>query len=192
LEARKLELLPVTYFHNVFTLPHELNPLTLCNKKVVLNLLFKSVSETLTQFGANPENGLGGKLGFTCILHTWDQTLLDHFHLHCLIAGGALSADKDRWICAHEDFLFPVKALSKVFRAKFIDFLRHTFAKNELVFPGAIQHLKSQKEFSQLLAPTMAKRLGGLFQKAISRPGTGSRLFWPLYPSGCHFQQSHP
>lgn len=151
LEARKLELLPVTYFHNVFTLPHELNPLTLCNKKVVLNLLFKSVSETLTQFGANPENGLGGKLGFTCILHTWDQTLLDHFHLHCLIAGGALSADKDRWICAHEDFLFPVKALSKVFRAKFIDFLRHTFAKNELVFPGAIQHLKSQKEFSQLL-----------------------------------------
>jgi integrase/recombinase XerD len=113
LEARKLELLPVTYFHNVFTLPHELNPLTLCNKKVVLNLLFKSVCETLTQFGANPENGLGGKLGFTCILHTWDQTLLDHFHLHCLIPGGALSADKDRWICAHEDFLFPVKSLSR-------------------------------------------------------------------------------
>jgi hypothetical protein len=151
LEARKVELLPVTYFHNVFTLPHELNSLTLCNKKALLNLLFRSVSETLMQFGANPENGIGGKLGFTCILHTWDQTLLDHFHLHCLIPGGALSCDNDRWVSAREDFLFPVKALSKVFRGKFIDYLNQAFANNQLVFPGAIQHLERQKEFAQLV-----------------------------------------
>lgn len=151
LEARKVELLPVTYFHSVFTLPHELNPLTLCNKKVIFNLLFKAVSETLTQFGANPENGLGGKLGFTCILHTWDQTLLDHFHLHCLIPGGALSFDNERWTFARDDFLFPVKALSKVFRGKFIDFLKQAFAKGKLIFPGATQHLKSRREFSRLL-----------------------------------------
>jgi hypothetical protein len=151
LEARKVELLPVTYFHSVFTLPHELNPLTLCNKKVIFNLLFKAVSETLTQFGANPENGLGGKLGFTCILHTWDQTLLDHFHLHCLIPGGALSFDNERWISARDEFLFPVKALSKVFRGKFIDFLKQVFTKGKLIFPGATQHLKSRREFSRLL-----------------------------------------
>lgn len=82
LQARTAELLPVTYFHNVFTLPHELNPIILCNKKVIYNLLFKSASRTLLQFGKNPDNGLGGQLGFNAILHTWDQTLLDHFHLH--------------------------------------------------------------------------------------------------------------
>jgi hypothetical protein len=151
LEARKAELLPVTYFHSVFTLPHELNPLTLCNKKVIFRLLFKAVSETLTQFGANPGKGLGGKLGFTCILHTWDQTLLDHFHLHCLIPGGALSFDGKRWICAPENFLFPVKALSKVFRGKFIDLLKQAYAKGELIFPGATRHLARRKGFSRLI-----------------------------------------
>jgi hypothetical protein len=151
LEARKVELLPVTYFHNVFTLPHELNPLTLCNKEVVFRILFKAVSETLMQFGANPENGLGGKLGFTCVLHTWDQTLLDHFHLHCLIPSGALSSNGDRWLSAREDFLFSVRALSKVFRGKFIDLLKQAFAKDDIIFPGAIQHLKTQEEFLKLL-----------------------------------------
>ncbi len=76
LEKRKTELLPVRYFHAVFTLPHELNPLVLCNKRIMLNILFKAVSDTLLQFGANPENRLGGKLGAILFLHTWDQTLL--------------------------------------------------------------------------------------------------------------------
>lgn len=157
LEARKVELLPVTYFHNVFTLPHEINPLTLCNKKLVFRILFKAVSETLMQFGANPENGLGGKLGFTCVLHTWDQTLLDHFHLHCLIPAGALSSSGDRWLSASEDFLFSVKALSRVFRGKFIDLIKQAFAKDEIIFPGAIQHLKSQEKFSKLLKQLWGK-----------------------------------
>ncbi|MCL4552973.1 MAG: IS91 family transposase [Candidatus Marsarchaeota archaeon] len=151
IEARKAELLPVAYFHNVFTLPHELNPLALRNKKVILQLLFKAVSETLMQFGSNPDDGLGGKVGFTCILHTWDQTLLDHFHLHCLIAGGALSFDGERWISAHEGFLFPVKALSKVFRAKFIHLLEQAYAKGEIILHGATRHLANRKGFSRLL-----------------------------------------
>lgn len=84
LEDRKADLLPVKYFHNVFTLPHELNPIVLANKKVMLNILFKSVAETLLSFGRNPKNGLNGKLGFISVLHTWDQLLNSHFHLHCL------------------------------------------------------------------------------------------------------------
>jgi hypothetical protein len=136
LQARKAELLPATYFHNVFTLPHEINPIALCNKKVVFGILFKSVSQTILQFGKNPKNGLGGKLGFIAILHTWDQTLMDHFHLHVVIPGGALSFDNDRWIADREDFLFHVKALSGVFQGKFIDYFQRAFANGELIFPG--------------------------------------------------------
>jgi predicted Zn-ribbon and HTH transcriptional regulator len=106
LEERKAELLPTTYFHNVFTLPHELNPIALANKKIIYNLLFGAVSETLIEFGKDPKKGLGGKIGFIGMIHTWDQKLLDHFHLHCLIPGGALSFDKKKWIPTREDFLF--------------------------------------------------------------------------------------
>jgi len=104
-EDRKAELLPVGYFHLVFTLPHQLNPLALSNKKTICDLLFKAVSETLLEFG---QTHLGGKLGFIAVLHTWDQTLLDHFHLHCLVPAGALSEDNQRWIAANNNFLFSV------------------------------------------------------------------------------------
>ena len=108
------------YFHNVFALPHELNPIALSNRKAVFSILFKAVSKTLLQFGGN---NLGGTIGFTAILHTWDQRLLDHIHLHGVIGGGALSADKTRWIPSAENYLFNVEALSMVFRGKFIDYL---------------------------------------------------------------------
>jgi hypothetical protein len=111
LEKQTAELLPVGYFHLVFTLPHELNRLILANKKIVLSFLFKAVSETLLQFG---RSRLGGTLGIIAVLHTWDQTLKDHFHLHCLIPAGALSLDHSRWIWARKNFLFPVTALSRV------------------------------------------------------------------------------
>lgn len=124
LKARSAELLPVGYFHVVFTLPHVLNPLILRNKAVFLKMLFDAVGQTLLQFGRNPKNGLGGKIGFLAVLHTWDQKLLDHFHLHCLVPAGALSPDGRRWIAARNDFLFPVKALSRVFRGKFVELLR--------------------------------------------------------------------
>jgi hypothetical protein len=104
--------LPVGYYHLVFTLPHELNRLILANKKILLALLFKAVSETLLEFG---QTRLKGTLGIIAVLHTWDQTLKDHFHLHCLVPAGALSLDHSRWIQARRNFLFPVKALSLVF-----------------------------------------------------------------------------
>jgi hypothetical protein len=138
LEARQAELLPVAYFHNVFTLPHQLNPLILCheqNQRTVLNLLFQATAETLLQFG---RNNRGGTLGVTMVLHTWDQQLRPHFHLHCVIPGGVMSFDRERWLSAHPRFLFPVRALSKVFRGKFLDGLHRLFDEERLVFPPSV------------------------------------------------------
>lgn len=157
LKARAVELLPVGYFHVVFTLPHELNPLILCNKATVLTALFDGVAQTLSQFGRDPRNGLGGKIGFLCVLHTWDQKLLDHFHLHCLIPAGALSPDGRRWIAARKDFLFPVKALAKVFRGKFVAILKKDFAEGRLVFPGRTAVSGTPAGFSDLIGQLYRK-----------------------------------
>jgi len=119
----------VGYFHLVFTLPHELNGLILTNKKILLSLLFKAVSETLLEFG---RARLGGTVGITAVLHTWDQTLKDHFHLHCLVPTGALSFDQRRWIGARRNFLFPVRALSLVFRGKFLDGIKRCVDRGKI------------------------------------------------------------
>jgi len=150
LEKREAELLPVEYFHNVFTIPHELNQVALCNKKIVFDLLFKTVAETLQEFASDPKHDLGGKIGFTAILHTWDQKLLSHIHLHCVIPAGVLSSDGKRWIQSRKNFLFPVKALSKVFRGKFIDYLKKAFVKDNLIFPGQMAYLAAEENFLQL------------------------------------------
>jgi hypothetical protein len=151
LENRKAELLPVGYFHSVFTIPHELNPITLCNKKVIFDILFDSVARTLRQFATDPKHKLGGKLGFTAILHTWDQRLLDHFHLHCVIPGGVISHDNTHWVKARDNFLFPVKALSIVFRGKFIDALKNAYNNNELIFPGKTEIFRKSQHFKKLI-----------------------------------------
>ncbi|OVE77718.1 hypothetical protein BVX98_02015 [bacterium F11] len=148
LEARESELLPVPYFHLVFTVPHELNPLALCNKKRIYDILFKSVSETLLEFG---KNNLGGTLGITAILHTWDQTMREHIHLHCAIPAGALSSDGKRWIPAKDNFLFSVKALSVVFRGKFLASLREVHEKGKLIFPGRTVSLSTKEGWTSLM-----------------------------------------
>ena len=148
LEKQKSELLPVGYFHLVFTLPHELNALILTNTKIMLSDLFKAVGETLVDFG---RTGLGGQIGLITVLHTWDQTLLDHFHLHCLVPAGALSIDQKRWSPAHKNFLFPVKALSVVFRGKFLDLLTRAFARNKLLFVGQTACLANPVAFRLLI-----------------------------------------
>ena len=121
LEKRKNEILPTSYFHVVFTLPHELNTIILNNKKVMLNSLFAAASKTLLAFGKNEH---GGTLGFLAILHTWDQKLNAHFHLHCLVAGGVVTNDRKRWSPVN-DYLFNEEALSRVFRGKFIAHMGH-------------------------------------------------------------------
>lgn len=140
LAARQSELLPVPYFHTVFTLPHELNALALCNKKPVFDILFRSASETLLAFAANE---LRGKLGLTAILHTWDQKLNTHIHLHCAIPAGALSFDGQSWNPSHPAFLFPVKALGSLFRGKFLALLKSAHAKGKIAVPdpAAFQRL---------------------------------------------------
>lgn len=147
LENRKAELLPVEYFHNVFTLPHELNGIILSNKAVVYDILFRSVAQTLQEFASDPKHGLGGKIGFTAILHTWDQRLLSHTHLHCVIPAGVLSFDGKAWNPSRKTFLFPVKALSRVFRGKFLSYLKKAFLEGKLVFPGPIADLAIQEHF---------------------------------------------
>ena len=148
LEKQKLELLPVGYFHLVFTLPHELNRLILVNKKPLINILFHAVSQTLLEFA---QTYLKGILGITAVLHTWDQTLLDHFHLHCLIPAGALSFDQKRFSPARKNFLFPVTALSIVFRGKFLDLLKSAFATNKLLFVGQTACLANPVAFKLLI-----------------------------------------
>jgi hypothetical protein len=118
---------------------HQLNALILCqeqNQRAVLNLLFQAAAETLLQFG---RNNLGGTLGVTMVLHTWDQQLRPHFHVHCLIPGGVLACDREQWLPAHPRYLFPVRALSKVFRAKFLDGLHQLFNDQRLSFPASVR-----------------------------------------------------
>lgn len=140
LDERKSEILPVTYFHLVFTLPHQLNPIILKNKSLMFNILFKAVSETLTKFG---ENELGGKLGFVAVLHTWDQKLKAHFHIHCLVAGGAVCSKTKRWGPCKNNYLFNQEALSLVFRGKFIDRLTQAIRRGKLNFDGHYQQFKN-------------------------------------------------
>jgi hypothetical protein len=142
LERRKEEILPVNYFHVVFTLPHELNTVILNNKKVMLTILFKAVSQTLLTFG---ENALEAKLGFIATLHTWDQKLKAHLHLHCLVAGGAVSKDGLSWIPCKGDYLFNERALSLVFRGKFMTYMKRACQLETLKFADEqYQNLKAR------------------------------------------------
>src|SRR5262249_4587387 len=128
LAQRQAEVLPVGYFHNVFTLPHELNDLAAANPRLLYGQLFHSAAAVLQAFAADARHGLGGQLGFTAVLHTWDQKLLYHVHLHCVIAGGALAWDGSRWWPARPQYLFPVRELSRAFRRHFLGGLRRAWA----------------------------------------------------------------
>lgn len=139
LAAQRTELLPVPYFHLVFTLPHELNSLAQAHPAAVYRLLFAAVSATLIEFGENPR-WLGGEIAATLVLHTWGQNLNQHLHLHCLVAAGALHTD-GHWIHARRGFLFPVQALSQVFRGKFLSALERASCEGAFRFSGAIAAL---------------------------------------------------
>lgn len=133
LEKRRAELLPCGYFHMVFTVPHVLNPLILYNKKVLMACLFTAVRDTVFAFAADPQWRLEGKPGLLTILHTWSQTLIDHFHIHCLIPAGVLSMDGKRWIAGKDDFLFHVVSLAKEFKKRYLGLV--TSMLNSLSLP---------------------------------------------------------
>jgi hypothetical protein len=132
MEDRAEELLPVEYFHVVFTLPDTFNSLALGNKRIVYGVLFDAVAQTLSEVAANPKH-LGAKIGFIGILHTWGQNLSLHPHIHCVVPGGGLSPDGSRWIACQSGFFLPVRVLSKVFRGKFIDLLKRARAAGKLL-----------------------------------------------------------
>jgi hypothetical protein len=172
LADRQAELLPVGYFHNVFTLPHELNDLLAANQQVLYALLFSSVAATLQEFAGDPQHGLGGQLGFTAVLHTWDQKLLYHVHLHCVIAGGALAFDGSCWLPARRNYLFPVKVLSRVFRGKYLAGLQRAFAQEELVFPGRLADWAAPEDFQQRLSRLGQKDWVVYSQRPFAGPET--------------------
>lgn len=155
LAARRAELLPVPYCHVVFTLPHELNALAQGNPRQLYTMLFAAASETLVEFGRNPR-WLGGEIAATVVLHTWGQTLTQHLHVHCLVAAGALSPS-GAWMRSRRGFLFPVKALSIVFRGKFLAALREAFARARLALVGATAALGEPRAERALLAALRAK-----------------------------------
>lgn len=140
LEAQCAHLLDVPYFHVVFTLPEDLGPLALQNKRLLYGFLFRAAAETLLTIARDPKH-LGATIGFTAVLHTWGQTLLHHPHLHCLVPAGGLSPDRSRWIPAHEGFFLPVRVLSRLFRGKYLAYLRQAFEAGKLVFAGQLQEL---------------------------------------------------
>ena len=141
-------LLPVPYFHLVFTLPHELNPLIRQNQRVLYPLLFAAASQTLLEFG---QNRFQAQVGITAVLHTWSQTLLDHYHLHCIVTGGGLSAEGARWADASAHYLFPVRALSAVFRGKFCAGLQRLYAAAQLEFHGQLVPWAARPKFQHLV-----------------------------------------
>ena len=146
IEDRVEDLLPIEYFHVVFTIPSELQPLALMNQKVMYNLLFRSASETLIELADNPKH-LGARIGFISILHTWGQNLLDHPHVHCVVTGGGLSSDQTRWVSSRKGFFLPVRVMSVLFRGKFLSYLKSSFEAGELIFPGGISCLEDPAEF---------------------------------------------
>lgn len=150
LRARERELLPVDYFHLVFSVPHALVPLMWQNKRILFTLLFEASATTLLEVAADPKH-LGAAIGFLSILHTWGQTLQRHPHIHCVVPGGGLSPDGTRWISSRSRFFLPVRVLSRVFRGKFIAGLRRSFQRNKLVFHGDCLPLAQEKAFAAFL-----------------------------------------
>jgi hypothetical protein len=151
LEAQQRDLLNTNYFHVVFTLPHELNPLGLTSPKPFLDLLFEASSQTLLKVAADPQR-LGAEIGFLSILHTWSSNLLLHYHIHAVVPAGGLSADRQRWIhTSHPLFLLPVPTLSTVFREKFLAGLRQLYRKGPLDCCGPAAHFGDPAWFEQLM-----------------------------------------
>jgi hypothetical protein len=149
IDKRMAYVLPTHYFHVVFTLPHELGAITLRNRKTLFNLLFSAAARTLLELGKD-EARLGAQLGVTAVLHTWTRDLRFHPHVHCIVTGGGLAPQGDRWISSRPKYLFPVRVLSDLFRGKFLDELAQAYDRGELDLGGACVELANPEVFSQL------------------------------------------
>jgi len=156
LEARRRELLPSPYAHVVFTLPQQLAPLALQNKKIIYDLLLRASAETLLEVARNPRR-LGAEIGFFSVLHTWNQKLQIHPHVHCVVPAGGLSLDHTRWIPSRPRFFLPRPVLRRVFRGKFVAGLKSAFRHQQLHFCGDLALLAQPKTFASWLRPLFRK-----------------------------------
>jgi len=152
IEDRQSELLDTQYFHVVFTLPEEIAAIAYQNKKVVYDILFRATSETLGTIAADPKH-LGAEIGFFTVLHTWGQNLMFHPHLHCVVPGGGLSPDGDRWVSCRPGFFLSVHVLSRLFRRLFLELLQQAFNAGQLHFFTSLHQLQVPSAFAAYLAP---------------------------------------
>jgi hypothetical protein len=171
LDKRMKELLPVGYYHLVFTLPHELNPLCLQNKKVMYGLVFKAVSKTILELAKDSKH-LGADTGLITVLHTWGQNMMEHPHLHCIMPSGGLSSGKEHWIHPQKKnkFFVHVKVLSRKFRGKFLAMLKQAYLKGELGFKGKLLSMKGPSQFEGFLTKLYKKEWVANIQPPLGKP----------------------
>jgi predicted Zn-ribbon and HTH transcriptional regulator len=172
--ARQQELLPICYFHIVFTLPDELNRLCLVNQRVMYDLLFRAGSETILDLGKDARH-IGGKVGLIAVLHTWGQNLMDHPHLHCIVTGGGLSVDGQCWVypkkmTPRKDFFIHVNIISDLFKKKFLAYLRQAYRAGKLQFVGETAYLARGNNFQQLLDSLYQKKWNSYCKKPFGGP----------------------
>jgi hypothetical protein len=158
MDKRMGELLPIGYYHMVFTIPHQLNPLCLGNKKVMYDILFKAASQTILELSRDTKH-LGADTGLITVLHTWGQNMKEHPHLHCIMPAGGLSFDKQHWVYPNKknDFFIYVKVISRLFKGKYLDLLKKAYANGELNFKGAMAPLGGKAKFNAFTANLYAK-----------------------------------
>jgi hypothetical protein len=169
IEARKAELLDSQYFHIVFTLPEEIAQIAFQNKELVYGLLFKATAKTLLTIGADPEH-LGARIGFFAVLHTWGQNLMHHPHLHCVVPGGGLSLDGERWVSSPPDFFLPVRVLSRYFRSCFLEMLQQAYTQKNLKFYGTLKPLRDSQQFLAHIEPVREKEWVVYAKKPFAGP----------------------
>ena len=188
LAAREADLLPVGYFHVVFTLPAEIAPIAYQNKAVVYDLLFRTAAETLLTIAADPRH-LGARIGATAVLHSWGSAMTHHPHVHMIVPGGGISLDGTRWVRCKPGFLLPVRVLSRLFRRLFLAALADAHAAGRLAFFGEIADLCRQRGLRRTSRAAQAEELVRLRQAALRRAGSGACLSRPLHPSRRHREQ---
>lgn len=171
MDKRMQELLPIGYYHLVFTIPHELNPLCLGNKKAMYDILFKAASQTILELSRDTKH-LGADAGLITVLHTWGQNMREHPHLHCIMPCGGLSFDKQHWVHPGKmnDFFIYVKVISQKYRGKFLDLLKKAYANGELNFKGALTQIAGKAKFNTLVALLYAKEWIVNIQAPFGKP----------------------
>jgi hypothetical protein len=171
MDKRMQELLPLGYYHLVFTIPHELNPLCLKNKKIMYDILFNAASQTLLELFRDTKH-LGADIGLITVLHTWGQNMMEHPHLHCIMPAGGVSFDKGHWVNTRKknDFFIHYKVLSEKFRGKFLDLFRQAYLRGKLELIGPIGPIAPRTGFSRFCDNLYLKQWGVNIQKPLGKP----------------------